>query len=116
MLRLRVILATVTLLIACAGGSSIASASTVAAGGDSYWYLGTIGQGEGNHITVSEFTSGGARYYNFVEAGPATITGFGSPCLQSAPNVVFCPVVVGGVHFEADALTRDGNETTRITK
>src|SRR3954471_7203057 len=81
---------------ACLSGiaASTASASFIYIRGDhtetDYVYAGLDGVGEVNRVTVTQFVSGGATYYNFVENGGGAITDFDANCQRSAFNVVFC--------------------------
>ena len=99
--------------------ASTASASFIYIRGDhtetDYVYAGLNGVGEVNHVTVTQFVSGGDTYYNFVENGGGAITDFDQNCQRAAFNVVFCPVVVGGFPYNADAELHDGDDTITMS-
>src|SRR4051794_6024375 len=117
--RSRVLIAVVA--AACLSGiaASTASASFIYIRGDhtetDYVYAGLDGVGEVNRVTVTQFVSGGTTYYNFVENGGGAITDFDANCQRSAFNAVFCPVVVDGFPYNADAELHDGDDTITMS-
>src|SRR3954447_6053456 len=117
-MRRRMLMAMVAAAFLSAGVASTASASFIYTRGNAqendYVYAGLVGLGEVNNVTVSQFTSGGALYYNFVETSGAQISTFDPRCQRATPSVVFCPVVSDGTTWNADAELHDGDDTATM--
>src|SRR3954463_10284262 len=114
-MRRRMLMAMVAAAFLSAGVASTASASFIYTRGNAqendYVYAGLVGLGEVNNVTVSQFTSGGTLYYNFVETSGAQISSFDDRCPRAAVNILFCPVVWAGEPYNADAELHDGDDT-----
>jgi Ca2+-binding RTX toxin-like protein len=114
-MRLRLLLATATAVLVTAAAASTASASFIYTRGNQtendYVIAGTITLGEVNNITVSQFTSGGTLYYNFVENGGSGISSFDDRCTRATANVVYCPADSEGVPWHVDAELHDGDDS-----